>query len=464
MFSRLFIANRGEIAVRVVRCCRELSIESIVAFSEADRDSLAVKMADHAVCIGPAVSSKSYLNIPNIVQAALLTGAEAIHPGAGFLAEDPRLAEVCERYGLVFIGPPGHVLRAVGEKTLAKQRMRAAGLPVIAGTDNPVRSVDQALAAAKEIGYPIMLKPAGGGGGKGMRIVTDSDELERSFPLSQSESLASFNNDGIYLERYQEGMRHVEVQVLADHFGNVITLGERNCSVQRFHQKLIEEAPSPNLPEWARQELWESAVRGARAIDYIGAGTFEFLVDEEHHHYFLEINKRIQVEHPVTEAITGIDLVKAQLTVAAHEPLPWRQEDVTFHGHAIECRVNAEDPTYNFQAQTGRVSEYLPPGGPGIRVDSHLYAGYVVSPYYDSLLSKVIAWGSTRTEMVARALRALDESIIGGITTNREFLRWILTTREFTNGTLTTQFVTTVLRDGLPPTSLGGIGMSPVEG
>ena len=450
MFNRVLVANRGEIAVRVIRCCHELGIETICVYSQADRESLAVRLADHAICIGPAPSARSYLHIPSVIQAALLTGAEAIHPGAGFLAEDPTFAEICEQYGIVFIGPPSEVLASVGEKTLAKQRMRAAGVPVIPGTEEPERAVADALRAADNLGYPLMLKPAGGGGGKGMRVARSPEELERLFPLCQSEAAASFGNDGVYLERYLERMRHVEVQVFADGEGTVLALGDRNCSAQRFHQKLIEEAPCPGLPEPARRALWDSAVRGARAIGYRNAGTMEFLVDERHQHYFLELNKRIQVEHPVTEAITGIDLVKAQLRVAAGEALGLRQEEIALRGHAIECRVNAEDPARNFQAQVGRISQYLPPGGPGIRVDSHLYTGYVVPPFYDSLLGKVIAWGRDRLEATARLVGALDDCWVEGVTTNIAFQRWLLGTPEFASGRLTTEFVTAALSAGLP--------------
>jgi acetyl-CoA carboxylase biotin carboxylase subunit len=450
VFNRLLVANRGEIAVRVIRCCHDLGIETICVYSEADRDSLAVRLADHGVCIGPAPSARSYLHIPSVIQAALLTGAEAIHPGAGFLAEDATFAEVCEQYGIVFVGPPASVLKAVGEKTLAKRAMLEAGIPVIPGTEEPVRSSLEASRAAEEIGYPVILKPAAGGGGKGMRVARTPDELERLFPISQSEAAASFNNDGIYLERYLERMRHIEVQILADTAGAVLALGDRNCSAQRFHQKLVEEAPSPNLPDDARQALWRSAVQGAEAIGYCGAGTFEFLVDEQNRHYFLELNKRIQVEHPVTEAITGLDLVKEQLRIADGEPLRLRQDDLVLRGHAIECRINAEDPSRNFKAQTGTIGEYLPPGGPGIRIDSHLYSGYVVPPYYDSLLSKVIAWGGDRSEALARLVRALDEYWIGGVTTNVPFQRWLLGTEEFVDGSLTTEYVGAALAAGLP--------------
>lgn len=450
MFSRLLIANRGEIAVRVVRCCHELGIETICVYSEADRDSLAVRLADHPICIGPAPSARSYLHIPSVIQAALLTGAEAIHPGAGFLAEDAKFAEICEQYGIVFVGPSSAVLKAVGEKTQAKRVMQEAGLPVIPGTEEPLRSVAEAARAAERLCYPVMLKPAGGGGGKGMRIANTSDELERLFPLSQSEAAASFGNDGIYLERYLERMRHIEVQILADGQGHILALGDRNCSAQRFHQKLVEEAPSPNLSDVARQAIWASAVRGATAINYCGAGTFEFLVDEWNNHYFLEINKRIQVEHPVTEAITGIDLVKEQLRIADGEALRLTQDEVVFRGHAIECRINAEDPSRKFQAQTGRIVRYLPPGGPGVRVDSHLFAGYVVPPFYDSLLAKIIAWGADRSEALARLTRSLDECWIDGVTTNIAFQRWLLGTPQFIDGTLTTEFVSQALLEGLP--------------
>jgi acetyl-CoA carboxylase biotin carboxylase subunit len=446
----LLIANRGEIAVRIIRCCHELGIETICVYSEADRDSLAVRLADHPICIGPAPSARSYLHIPSVIQAALLTGAEAIHPGAGFLAEDAKFAEICEQYGIVFVGPSAAVLKAIGEKTQAKRAMQEAGVPVIPGSDDPSRSVTEASRAAEQIGYPVMLKPAGGGGGKGMRIATTPEELERLFPLSQSEAAASFGNDGVYLERYLERMRHIEVQILADGHGHILALGDRNCSAQRFHQKLVEEAPSPNVPDAARQALWASAVRGAAAINYSGAGTFEFLVDEQNNHYFLEVNKRIQVEHPVTEAITGMDLVKEQLRIADGEALRLTQDDVVFRGHAIECRINAEDPSRKFQAQTGRVTRYLPPGGPGIRVDSHLFAGYVVPPFYDSLVAKIIAWGADRSEALARLTRSLDECWIEGVTTNIAFQRWLLGTPQFIDGTLTTEFVSQAILEGLP--------------
>jgi acetyl-CoA carboxylase, biotin carboxylase subunit len=409
-----------------------------------------VRLADHPICIGPAPSARSYLHIPSVIQAALLTGAEAIHPGAGFLAEDAKFAEICEQYGIVFVGPPAAVLQAVGEKTLAKRAMREAGVPVIPGTEEPVHSVADAARAAAHIGYPVMLKPAGGGGGKGMRIARTPAELERLYPLSQSEAAAAFSTDGIYLERYLERMRHIEVQILADAHGHILALGDRNCSAQRFHQKLVEEAPSPNLPEPARKAIWASALRGAAAINYCGAGTFEFLVDEENNHFFLEINKRIQVEHPVTEAITGLDLVKEQLRIADGEALRFSQDDLVFRGHAIECRINAEDPSQGFKAQTGAVTTYLPPGGPGIRVDSHLFAGYVVPPFYDSLLAKIIAWGADRSEALARLVRSLDECWIEGVTTNLAFQRWLLGTAQFVDGSLTTDYVSDALRAGLP--------------
>jgi acetyl-CoA carboxylase, biotin carboxylase subunit len=450
VFSRLLVANRGEIAVRVIRCCHELGVETICVYSAADKDSLAVRLADHPICIGPAPSARSYLHIPSVIQAALLTGAEAIHPGAGSLAEDAKFAEICEQYGIVFVGPPAAVLQAVGEKTLAKRAMREAGVPVIPGTEEPVHSVADAARAAAHIGYPVMLKPAGGGGGKGMRIARTPAELERLYPLSQSEAAAAFSTDGIYLERYLERMRHIEVQILADAHGHILALGDRNCSAQRFHQKLVEEAPSPNLPEPARKAIWASALRGAAAINYCGAGTFEFLVDEENNHFFLEINKRIQVEHPVTEAITGLDLVKEQLRIADGEALRFSQDDLVFRGHAIECRINAEDPSQGFKAQTGAVTTYLPPGGPGIRVDSHLFAGYVVPPFYDSLLAKIIAWGADRSEALARLVRSLDECWIEGVTTNLAFQRWLLGTAQFVDGSLTTDYVSDALRAGLP--------------
>ncbi len=448
MFNRVLIANRGEIALRVVRCCHEIGLETVCVYSEADRDTLAVRLADHAVCIGPAASVRSYLHVPSIIQAALLTGADAIHPGAGFLAEDPRFAEVCERYGITFIGTPSRILRAVGEKTAAKDRMREAGVPVIPGSAAAEMSLASAIKTADDIGYPIMLKPAGGGGGKGMRVARNPLEFERFFPLCQSEALSSFGNGGIYLERFFENMRHIEVQIAADTHGHAVSIGERNCSAQRFHQKLAEEAPSALLTEQARAALFTSALNGAQAIGFLGVGTFEFLVDWEGRHYFLEINKRIQVEHPVTEAIYGIDLVKEQIRIADGMDLSFQQVDLVPRGHALECRINAEDPNQGFQAQAGRVSRYVPPGGPGMRVDSHMYSGYIVPPFYDSLLAKFVAWGATRDEALARMARSLDEAVLEGLVTNISFQRWLIGTPEFVAGKVTTEFVGNAVANG----------------
>ena len=434
MFQKILIANRGDTALRIIRACRELGIATVVAYSEADRDSLPVHMADEAVCIGPAPASKSYLNVPNIISAAYITGAEAIHPGIGFLAEDTYFAEICEKYGITFVGPSSDVIHAMGDKTNAKAEMRKAGLPVIPGKDSPVRNVADALEVADSIGYPVVLKAAGGGGGRGIRFVGDEEEMVVAFSVAQAEAQASFGNPRLYVEKYISPARHIEVQILRDREGKAIQLGERDCTIQRRYQKLIEESPSPVLDPAARESIGAAALQGVDAIGYTSAGTVEFLVDSALNYYFMEINCRLQVEHTVSEDTTGIDIVQEQIRIAAGESLGFNQSDVAFRGHAIECRINAEDPEHDFRPESGEVTNFLAPGGPGIRVDSHLYSGYEIPPHYDSLIAKVIAWAPGRPEAIERMLRALDECVIDGVKTNLDFHRKILRTQSFREG------------------------------
>jgi acetyl-CoA carboxylase, biotin carboxylase subunit len=440
MLSKILIANRGEIALRVIRACRELGVRTVIAHSDADRDSLPVRMADEHICIGPGPSSKSYLNIPNIITAALLTGCEGIHPGYGFLSENPTFAEICEDTGLVFIGPPPAAMVQMGDKVQARQAMQRAGLPVLPGTDI-LRSVGEGEEAAERIGFPLMLKAAAGGGGRGIRLVRRPEEFAHVFTTAQSEVREAFHDDGLYLEKYVEHARHVEVQVLCDNFGHGIHLGERNCSVQRRHQKLLEEAPSPGLPLALRQEMGERSIKATLAIKYRGVGTLEFLVDSSGQYYFMEMNTRLQVEHPVTEWVTGIDLVHAQLRVAAGEPLLIKQEDVRMRGHAIEFRITAEDTRRDFRPQTGVIGDYLPPGGPGVRVDSHLYSGYSIPPHYDSLLAKLIVWAPTREAAIARGQRALAEFVLEGVPTTIPFHQQMLANERFLRGETYTNFL-----------------------
>lgn len=434
MFQKILIANRGETALRVIRACRELGISTVVAYSDADRESLPVHLADEAVCIGPAPASKSYLNVPSIISAAFITGAEAIHPGIGFLAEDTYFAEICEKYGITFIGPSPDVIHAMGDKTNAKAEMRKAGLPVIPGRDSPVRNAAQALEDADSIGYPVVLKAAGGGGGRGIRFVGDEKEMATAFPVAQAEAQASFGNARLYLEKYISPARHIEVQILRDGQGNAIQLGERDCTIQRRYQKLIEESPSPVLDSSVREAITAAALQGVNAIGYTSAGTVEFLVDSALNYYFMEINCRLQVEHTVSESTTGIDLVREQIVVAARETLRYSQQEVCFRGHAIECRITSEDPEHEFRPESGEVTSFLAPGGPGIRVDSHLYSGYTIPPHYDSLIAKIIAWAPDRAEAIARMLRALDECVIDGVKTNLEFHRKVLLAQSFREG------------------------------
>ncbi|MFS8513239.1 MAG: acetyl-CoA carboxylase biotin carboxylase subunit, partial [Planifilum fulgidum] len=421
MFKKVLIANRGEIAVRVIRACRELGIATAAVYSEADQDSLHVKLADEAYCIGPAPSRDSYLNMTNLISTATLIGADAVHPGYGFLAENADFAELCAACGITFIGPHPDAISKMGDKTTARETMKRAGVPVVPGTEGVIEDLDVALETAASIGYPVMVKATAGGGGKGMRVVHSEDELRRTIRMAQQEAEANFGNPGVYLEKYLSRPRHVEIQILADQHGNVIHLGERDCSIQRRYQKLIEEAPSPALTPELRERMGQAAVAAAKAVNYSGAGTVEFLLDRDGNFYFMEMNTRIQVEHPVTEWITGVDLVKEQIRVAAGEPLSIRQEDVKLDGWAIECRINAEDPDRNFMPSPGTIQFYLPPGGAGVRVDSAAYSGYRIPPYYDSMIAKLIVWGKDRDEAIRRMVRALSEFAIEGVKTTIPF-------------------------------------------
>ena len=440
MFRKILIANRGEIALRVIRACREMGIRSIIAHSEADRDSLPVHLADERICIGPAAGGKSYLNIPNIISAALITNADAIHPGYGFLAENTSFAEICADAHITFIGPSASVMALMGDKVTARETMAEVGLPILPGTPT-LRTLAEGMEAARKIGFPLMLKAAAGGGGRGIRLVKRPDEFERVFTTAQNEVREAFRDDGLYLERYLERARHVEIQVLVDNFGHGVHLGERNCSCQRRHQKVLEESPSPLLPQELRQEIGMKAIRAVQHLGYRNAGTLEFLMDEQNCYYFMEMNTRLQVEHPVTELVTNTDIVKEQIRIAAGLPLHLEQEDIQFRGHAIECRITAEDADNDFCPQTGVVEKYLPPGGPGVRVDSHLYAGYTVPPHYDSLLAKLIVWAETREAAIARMRRALDEFVIEGLTTTIPFHQRLLRHEGFIRGETYTRFL-----------------------
>jgi acetyl-CoA carboxylase biotin carboxylase subunit len=441
MFSKILIANRGEIAVRILRACRDLSVPAVVAYSEADRESLAVRLADEAICIGPAEARKSYLNQPAVVSAALITGCDAVHPGYGFLSEDAGFAEVCAAHDLHFIGPRAEVLEKFGSKYAVRRMLAANGLPTVPGSRGIITDLNDALEQATQAGYPVLLKPSAGGGGRGMRLVRSPREMETSLPLSRSEAQAAFGDDAVYFEKWIEESRHVEVQVLIDRQGHGVHLGERDCSVQRRHQKIIEEAPSPAMSEAAREKLRDLSIRAVLAAGYENVGTLEFLLDQQGNFYFIEINCRIQVEHPVTEMLTGLDMIALQIRMAAGEPLPLRQEDVQLNGHAIEFRINAEDPNDNFAPQTGVVDELTIPGGPGVRVDTHLFPGYEVPPFYDSLLAKLIVWGETREVALARGRRALAEFQVGGVKTNLPFHRGIIDNASFLGAEVSTNLL-----------------------
>lgn len=440
MFKKVLIANRGEIAVRIIRACRELGIATVAIYSQADADSLHVSLATEAYCIGPAPSSKSYLNIPAIISAALTSGADAIHPGYGFMAERADFVDICEEHGIKFIGPSSSAMRKMGDKATARKTMQDNNVPTTPGTDL-IEDVYEAKEFAKKAGYPVIIKATAGGGGKGMRIVRNENELEENMKLCKTEAQNAFGNAGVYIEKYLENPRHIEVQIIGDSYGNVVHLGERDCSIQRRHQKLIEEAPSPAINEVTRNAMGKAAVTAAKAINYEGAGTIEFLLDTDGKYYFMEMNTRIQVEHCVSEMIANVDLVKEQIKVAAGERLSFNQENITLKGHAIECRINAEDVEKDFMPCPGEINGYIAPGGFGVRVDSHSYPGYKIPPYYDSMIGKLICWGKDREEARRRMYRALKEYVITGIKTTIPFHQEIIENDIFISGNFNTGFI-----------------------
>ncbi len=440
-FKKILIANRGEIAVRIIRACKELNIATVAIYSEADRDAYHTRLADEAICVGPSLSSASYLNIPNIISAAMITGADAIHPGYGFLAENASFADICASHGFKFIGPAAQAIEKMGDKAAARRMMEQAGVPVVPGSSGPITSEAEALEVAVAIGFPVLVKASAGGGGRGMRVAHHSDDLVKAIRTARSEAEAAFGNAEVYLEKFIEEPRHIEFQLLCDEHGQAVYVGERDCSIQRRHQKMLEEAPSPAVSESLRREMGSIAVRGAQAAGYSSAGTMEFLLDRFGNYYFIEMNTRIQVEHPVSELITGIDLVKEQIRIAQGEELGYGQEDIQIRGHAIECRITAEDPERDFLPQPGQVTYFQPPTGPGIRVETALYPGYVIPPYYDSMVAKVIAWGANRTEAIARMKRALDEFQLEGVKTTIPFHRKVLDNAFFRKGEVYTNFI-----------------------
>ena len=439
--GKLLIANRGEIALRILRSCREMGISTVSVYSTTDRNALHVQLADEAVCVGDSPSNKSYLNVPNILAAATSRGVDAIHPGYGFLAENDRFAEICNDHGILFVGPSPEAIRSMGDKSTAKSTMLKVGVPTVPGSDGLLENWEQASKLADGMGYPVMIKATAGGGGRGMRFVDGPSSIEDLFKAAQGEAEAAFGNAGLYMEKFIDRPRHVEVQILADSHGNVVHLGERDCSIQRRHQKLLEESPSPALDKDLRIKMGEAAVSAAKSIDYEGAGTVEFLLDRKGNFYFMEMNTRIQVEHPVTEMVTGIDLIAEQIRIAGGEPISFTQKDLKLNGHAIECRINAEDSLHNFRPSPGRITGWLPPGGPGVRVDSHVYTGYDIPPFYDSLIGKLIVWGKDRPAALKRMKRALNECAITGIPTTIDFHLNLLERDEFLQGDVHTKFV-----------------------
>jgi len=444
LFDRILIANRGEVALRVIRAAKEMGVETVAVYSEADRDSLHARMADHAVCIGPAPSAQSYLSMSNIISAALTTGAQAIHPGYGFLAENSAFARACADSGLVFIGPSPDAIDRMGDKAVARETMMNAGVPTVPGSDGVVETYEEALSFAEKVGFPVLIKASAGGGGKGMRVATSPEELKTNLTAAKTEAAAAFGNDEVYIEKYLARPRHVEMQILADSHGNAVHLYERDCSIQRRHQKLVEEAPSPAVTPELRAAMGEAAMKAVRAVDYVNAGTIEFLLDTDGKFYFMEMNTRVQVEHPISEQITGVDIIKEQIRIAAGEPMRHTSQDkIECRGHAIEFRINAEDPAHNFRPHPGTISVFNPPGGFGVRIDSHVYSGYTVPPTYDSLLAKLIVWGETREEAVARARRALDEFIVVGIPTTIPFHQAVVENATFKRGEVYTDFIET---------------------
>lgn len=441
MFKKVLIANRGEIAVRIIRACREMGIATVAVYSEPDREALHVQLADEAYCIGPAPSKQSYLSMAALISVADRTGSDAIHPGYGFLAENAAFAQACADNNITFIGPEPDAITRMGDKSIARQTMKEAGVPTVPGTEGLIEREEEAVAIANEIGYPVIIKATAGGGGKGMRVANNEEELVYSLHQARKEAEAAFGNAGVYIEKYLEEPRHVEIQIMGDRHGNVVYLGERDCSIQRRHQKLVEEAPSPALTEKLRKEMGKAAVEAAKAVNYHGAGTIEFLLDRHGKFYFMEMNTRIQVEHPVTEMITGIDLIREQISVAAGKPLSFAQKDVKINGWAIECRINAENPAKNFMPSPGKVEFYLPPGGYGVLVDSAVYSGYSITPFYDSMVAKLIVWGKDREEAIQRMKRALDEFVIEGVKTTIPFHQRLLEHELFVAGDFHTKFL-----------------------
>ncbi len=441
MVEKVLIANRGEIALRIIRSCRELDIATVAVYSTVDKKALHVQLADEAVCVGDSLSNKSYLNIPNILAAATSRGVDAIHPGYGFLAENDKFAEMCNDHGINFIGPSPNAIRSMGDKSTAKETMERVGVPTVPGSKGLLSSVEEAYEMAQEIGYPVIIKATAGGGGRGMRLVENKSHLEKMFKAAQGEAEAAFGNDGLYMEKFIKKPRHVEIQILADRSGNVVHLGERDCSVQRRHQKLLEESPSPAINHSLRKKMGNAAIAAAKSISYEGAGTVEFLVDDDNNFYFMEMNTRIQVEHPVTEMVTGVDLIAEQIKIAGGDNLGFTQDDIQLNGHAIECRINAEDPSHNFRPSPGKITGWLPPGGPGVRVDSHVYTGYEIPPFYDSLIGKLIVWGKDRNTAIKRMNRALNECAVTGIPTTINFHLSLLNKRKFMEGKIHTKYV-----------------------
>lgn len=441
MFKKVLIANRGEIAVRIIRACHELGINTVAIYSEADRDALHVRLADEAYCIGPSQAKKSYLDISRIIEAAKAAKADAIHPGYGFLAENADFADACVNYNIAYIGASGEAIRKMGDKAVARKTMQKAGVPVVPGTQDLIHDEQEARLTAEKIGYPVLIKATAGGGGKGMRVVEDSTDLVKALRQAAQEAERSFGNAGVYLEKYLTHSRHVEIQIMADNHGNVVYLGERDCSTQRRHQKVIEEAPSPVVSSDMRKEMGKAAVNAAKAVNYSGAGTVEFIVDKDRNFYFMEMNTRIQVEHPVTEMVTGTDLIKTQIMVAAGEVLPWTQHDIHMNGWAIECRINAEDPLHNFMPCPGRITKYKPPFGNGIRVDSAMYKDYLITPFYDSMIAKLIVWAPTRAEAIDKMEEALSNFKIEGVNTTINLQKKILTTEAFKNAVIDTNYL-----------------------
>ena len=443
MIKKLLVANRGEIAVRIIRACKEMGIETVAIYSEADEESLHVELADEAYCVGPKLSKDSYLNITNIMSVALSTETDAIHPGYGFLAENADFAEICRACNVIFVGPTPEAIQKMGIKDVAKETMKSADVPVVPGSEGIVEGVEHAKEIALEIGYPVIIKATAGGGGKGIRVARSEEELIKGMELTQKEAETAFGNPGVYIEKYIEDFRHVEIQILADTHGNVVHLGERDCSIQRRLQKLVEESPSPAINETLRERMGDASVKAAQAVDYVGAGTIEYIFDRQSEaFYVMEMNTRIQVEHPVTEMVTGVDLIKEQIRIADGQELAFTQEDITFEGHAIECRINAENPYKNFMPSAGEIEMYLPPGGLGVRVDSGAYSGYRIPPYYDSMIAKLIVYASTRNEAVERMKRALEEFVVEGVHTTIPFQYQIMSHPVFKEGDFNTNFLT----------------------